>query len=222
MTEVIQHSDNVGMVFVAEKLGLEKMLTYIKKFGFGQLTGIDLQGEAASPLRPDKEWRKIDLATAAFGQGIAVTPIQLLTSVAAIANQGELVRPFVVQKVIDEEKVIEIKPKTKEKVIKASTARLITEMMINAVENGPDHWQPPKNFKIAGKTGTAQIPVAGHYEEERTIASFIGFAPANNPKFAMLVVLNDPKTSPWGAGTAAPLWFEIADELLTYYNLLPE
>ena len=93
--------------------------------------------------------------------------------------------------------------------------------MVNAVENGEAKWAKPKGYKIAGKTGTAQIPVAGHYDDEKTIASFVGFAPANNPKFVMLVKLREPESSPWGSETAAPLWFDIARDLFHYYSIQP-
>ena len=222
MTEVIQHSDNVGMVFVSEKLGKEKLLAYIKNFGFGKPTGIDLQEETSPPLRPDSEWKPIDLATASFGQGIAVTPLQMVRAVGAIANKGKLVKPFVVKKIIGEDKEKEIPLPEGVQVIKASTAAIITEMMVNAVDNGEAKWAKPKGFRIAGKTGTAQIPVAGHYDEEKTIASFVGFAPADEPKFVMLVTLREPTSSPWGSETAAPLWFDIASELFTYFGILPE
>jgi len=222
MTEVIQHSDNVGMVFVSEKLGKEKLLAYIKNFGFGKPTGIDLQEETSPPLRPDREWKPIDLATASFGQGIAVTPLQMVRAVGVIANRGRMVKPFLVKKIIGEDKEKEISLPEGVRVIKASTAAVITEMMVNAVDNGEAKWAKPKGFRIAGKTGTAQIPVAGHYDEEKTIASFVGFAPADNPKFVMLVTLREPTSSPWGSETAAPLWFDIAKELFTYYGILPE
>jgi len=222
MTEIIQHSDNLGMVFVSEKLGKEKLLAYIKNFGFGKPTGIDLQEETSPPLRPDGEWKPIDLATASFGQGIAVTPLQMVRAVGAIAKKGKLVKPFVVKKIIGEDKEKEISLPEGIQVIKASTAAIITEMMVNAVDNGEAKWAKPKGFRIAGKTGTAQIPVAGHYDEEKTIASFVGFAPADEPKFVMLVTLREPTSSPWGSETAAPLWFDIASELFTYLGILPE
>jgi len=222
MTEVIQHSDNVGMVFVSEKLGKERLLAYIKNFGFGKPTGIDLQEEISPPLRPDGEWKPIDLATASFGQGIAVTPLQMVRALGAIANKGKLVKPFVVKKIIGEGKEKEIPLSEGIQVVKPQTAMIITEMMVNAVDNGEAKWAKPKGFRIAGKTGTAQIPVAGHYDEEKTIASFVGFAPADEPKFVMLVTLREPTSSPWGSETAAPLWFEIASELFTYFGILPE
>ena len=223
MAEVIQHSDNTGMVFVGKKLGLDRMISYLKKFGIAGLTGIDLQGEVSSDIRPRDDWRPIDLATAAFGQGITVTPIQLLTAFASIANEGKRMEPHVVNAIIDtsDGKRIEIQPKVLDKPISSKTARIMTEMLVNAVDNGEAKWAKPKGYRIAGKTGTAQIAVAGHYDPHQTIASFIGFAPADDPKFVMLVVLNRPTTSIYGSETAAPIFFNIAKKILTYYDIPP-
>lgn len=213
MTEVIQHSDNVGMVFVGRKLGQEKLLDYISKFGFGKLTGIDLQEEGPALLRNKKDWQPIDLATATFGQGIAVTPIQMVQAVSAIANLGKMVSPRIA--VIPE-------PPQYVRILTPVAAAQMTEMMVNSVEKGESKWARPKGFVIAGKTGTAQIPVAGHYDKNKTIASFIGFAPANDPKFVMLVTLSEPKTSQWGSETAAPLWFDISQELFRLLKIPPD
>jgi len=223
MTQVLERSSNVGMVWVASQLEKRNLLSYLRKFGFSQKSGIDLQEEFSPELRPEDEWREIDLATASFGQGIAVTPIQMVRAVAVIANDGMLVRPYMVKKIIKEDgRVEEIKPQIERKVIKPETAAVLTEMMVSAVENGEAKWVKPKGFRIAGKTGTAQIPVAGHYDTEKTIASFIGFAPADDPKFIMLVTLREPSASPWGSETAAPLFFDIIKELFTYYGLSPD
>lgn len=222
MTEVLEHSDNVGMVFTSEKLGQEKFYKYLSDFGIGENTGIDLQEESSPELRPKKDWYPIDWATVAFGQGIAVTPIQMLRAVGAIANDGKIMEPHVVKEVIDPEgKVMKIKPKTVRQVVSAKTAKILTEMLINAVEKGEAKWAKPEGFRIAGKTGTAQIPLAGHYDQDKTIASFVGFAPADNPKFVMLVTLQEPTSSPWGSETAAPLWFNISRDLFTYFGITP-
>lgn len=221
MVEILQHSDNVGIVFVAERLGLKKFYRYLQNFGFGQPTGIDLQEETSPPLRPLKDWSPIDLASAAFGQGIAVTPIQMVRAVAVVANGGKLVRPFVVEKIIGRGRVIEIEPKIERRVISQKTARILTEMLVSAVEKGEARAFKPPGFKIAGKTGTAQIPIAGHYDPHKTIASFVGFAPANSPKFVMLVCLVEPTASPWGSETAAPLFFDIAQDLYAYFGITP-
>jgi len=222
MVEIIQHSDNVGMIFVAEQLGVENLYAYLKKYGLGQKTGIDLEDETTPQLRPEEDWRLIDLATASFGQGIALTPLQMIRAVNTIANGGRLVEPYLVSKVISEDGEVEIKPDVGREVLKTKTAFILTEMMVNAVDQGEAKWAKPEGYRIAGKTGTSQIPVAGHYDEEKTIASFIGFAPADKPKFIMLVTLREPSSSPWGSETAAPLWFDIAEELFTYYGIQPQ
>ena len=222
-TQILEKSSNPGMVFVGKKLGKDKLLRYIKAFGFGEETGIDLEEEEASPLRADDTWKEIDLATASFGQGIAVTPIQMLSGVAAIANGGKLMQPHLVSKLQDatHDTVVDIKPKIIREVIRPGTAKVMTDMMISAVDNGEAKWAKPPGYRIAGKTGTAQIPVAGHYDDKKTIASFVGFAPADDPKFAILVLLREPTSSPWGSETAAPLFFSIAKELFNYYGISP-
>ncbi len=224
VSEILTHSDNVGMVFIAEKLGLEKMWRYLNNFGFGELSGIDLQEEITPEIRSEEEWRPIDLAAASFGQGIAVTPIQMVRAAAVIANGGQLVTPQVVQAVIAEDKKIKINPKIIRRVISQEAAKTLTAMMVNAIDNGFPHWQQYgiSGWQIAGKCGTAQIPLAGHYDKEKTIASFVGFAPAYRPQFVMLVTLREPTSSSWGANTAAPLWFEIAKKLFFYYGLSPK
>lgn len=221
MTEVIQRSDNIGMVFVGRQLGQDKLWNYLDKFGIGQKTGIDLQEETTPKLRPKPGWGQVDLATASFGQGIAVTGIQMLRAVSAIANGGELVEPHLVNQVLGD-RTLTIPAKTVRRVISSPAARIITDMMVNAVNSGEAQWTKIKGYKIAGKTGTAQIPVAGHYDEEKTIASFVGFAPADNPQFAMLVKLREPQSSPWAAETAAPLWMSLARFLFFYYNIPPD
>ena len=221
MTEVIVHSDNTGMVFAVRKLGLDTLYEYLVRFGIGEKTGIDLEEESKVELRQKKEWKEIDLATASFGQGIAVTGIQMARIVATIANGGVMLKPQVVHKV-EGEVELELKPKPGKRVLSNETARLLTEMMVTAVEKGEAKWAKPDGYRIAGKTGTAQIPVAGHYDEDKTIVSFVGFAPSENPVFAMLVKLREPQSSPWGSETAAPLWFAIAKDLFYYYGIQPE
>lgn len=219
MTQVIEKSSNVGMALVAKELGKEALLSYFNKFSLGQLTGIDLEEEVFGKLR--EEWREIDLVTASFGQGIALTPIQMIRAGAVIANGGKLIKPQVVKQIITPRELIDVKTKDGRQVIESKSAKIVAEMMVNAVDNGEAKWAKPKGFSIAGKTGTAQIPVAGHYDEEKTIASFIGFAPAYGPKFIMLVTLQEPTSSPWGSETAAPLFFSIAKKLFRYYGISP-
>ena len=222
MVDVIVHSDNVGMAFVGSRLGADKLYDYLDRFGIGSLTGIDLQGEASPRLRERGTWNIVDLATASFGQRVAVTPIQMIKAVSAIANGGRVVRPQVVDKLLGESWEEEIKPEIGERVISEETAKAVTAIMVLAAKEGEAKWTHLKGFSVAGKTGTAQIPIAGHYDEEKTIASFIGFAPSDKPKFIMLVTLREPQTSPWASETAAPLWYSIAKDLFPYFGVQPE
>lgn len=222
MVEVIQHSDNTGMVYVSQKLGLDKMLSYLDKFGIGDLTNIDLQGETAPGLKPRDSWYKVDLATASFGQGISVTAIELLSAISAIANNGKRMQPRVVTAIeTPNGEVKKIQPKMLGRPISETTAKIMTELMVNAVNKGEASWTRLKGYRVAGKTGTASIPIQGHYDPNQTITSFVGFAPANDPKFVMLVVLHKPTTSIYGSETAAPIFFNIAKDIFSFYNIAP-
>ena len=222
MTDVLIHSDNTCMVFVAQKLGVNRMVSYLHKFGIGEMTGIDLQGEEAPALHPKDQWYPIDLATSGFGQGISVTPIELLDAIAAIANNGKRMQPQVVAAVqTPDGQTIPILPKEIDQPISPVTAQVMTQMMVATANKGEAQFYRLKGYEIAGKTGTASIPVAGHYNPTKTIASFIGFGPANDPKFAMLVILNEPSASIWGATTAAPIFYAVAKDIFTYYGIPP-
>lgn len=221
MTEVIVNSDNVGMVFVGQKLGSELLYDYLDKFGIGRSTGIDLQGEVSPPLRIKSTWNVVDLATATFGQGVAVTGVQMIRAVSAIANKGKIPSLSVVNTLKGEGWEEKIDPRGQQ-VISPKAASEITEMMVAAAKSGESKWTYLKGFSVAGKTGTAQIPISGHYDTKNTIASYIGFSPAENPKFIMLVTLNTPQSSEWASETAAPLWYSIAKDLFSYFNIQPE
>ena len=204
MTETIINSDNTGMVFAARKLGKDKFTQYLSEFGFGKKTDIQLQEEVTGVLRDAKDLGDIDLATNSFGQGIAVTPIQIISAVNAIANGGFYLKPTIVENQVSKGKQI----------LSPEAASQTTQIMIQAVDMGEAKFAKPKGMVIAGKTGTAQVPIEGHYDATKTIASFIGFFPADNPQYTMLVTLNEPQTSQWGSETAAPLWFGIAKQLM--------
>lgn len=222
MIDVIVRSDNTGMVFVAEKLGVDGIIDSLTKFGIGRLIDIDSQGESLFRIKEKKYWYPVDLATASFGQGISVTPIQLLVSFAAIANNGMLMQPHLVSSVqTPDGGIVRILPKVVGNAISEKTAKVMTEMLVAAVNKGEASWAKLKGYRIAGKTGTASIPVAGHYDPSSTITSFIGFAPAQDPKFVMLVILEKPTVSIYGSETAAPLFFDIAKDLLSYYGIPP-
>ncbi len=223
MLEVIQHSDNIGMVYTAQKLGLSKMTKYLDKFGIGKLTGIDLEGESVPQIKPKEFWYEVDLATAGFGQGISVTPIELLVSFSAIANKGTMMEPHVVAGVKGENgKITRIAPKEIGRPISESTAKVMTQVLVNAVNKGEAKWAKIPGYRVAGKTGTASIPIEGKYDPNKTIASFIGFAPVDDPKFVMLVILDRPTARIYGSETAAPIFFGISSDLFTYFGISPD
>lgn len=222
MTRILEKSSNVGMVYIGEKLGNKKLFEYIKNYGFGELTGIDLQGEVPGYLKPTQDWYPIDYATATFGQGLAVSPIQMVRAFASIVNGGNLMVPHVVQKLVSPQREQTIEPIKTRSIISKSVSDQVKQMLVSTIENGETKFLKPKGYAVGGKTGTAQIALKGHYDASKTIASFIGFSPIDNPKFMALVILNEPSTSQWGSETAAPIFFEIAKELIVYYNIVPE
>ncbi len=222
MANVIRDSDNTGMVYISQKLGLKRMYSYLEKYGLGSITGIDLQGEMAPDLRPLDSWYPIDVATASFGQGISVTAIELLSAFSSLANEGKRMEPHVVASVeTPEGELISIAPKLLNQPVSSRTAKIMREILVNAVKKGEAKWAAPKGYRIAGKTGTAQIPIEGHYDSDKTIASFIGYAPADDPKFVMLIVYDRPTSSIYGSETAAPTFFNITTKLLAYYKIPP-
>jgi len=219
MRQVLEHSDNVGLVFVGQKLGRKNFLNYLAKFGFGQKTGIDLQGEASGTVKEPNQWYDFELATATFGQGLGVTAIQMTQSVNTIANGGYLIRPKVVKAITGQTKVTP-PPIEKERIISQEAAESMTDMMVGVVKNSSIPWTDGQ-VQIAGKTGTAQIFINNQYDPNKTIASFIGFAPAKDPEFTMLVILFEPSASVWGSRTAAPIWFDIAKDIFLIKSINP-
>lgn len=223
MTRILEKSSNVGMVYVGQKLGDKKVHDYLKKFGLGETTGIDLQGEVPGLMRPDNSWYPIDYATATFGQGIVVTPIQMIRAFSAIINGGHMMRPYIVKQMISSNgDVNNVKPQETSRVLDDRTSLLIRKMLQSTVQHGEIKADIPDGYTEGGKTGTAQIPIAGHYDASKTIASFIGFAPVDKPKFVVLISLKEPSSSIYGSETAEPLFFDIAKDLFVYYNIPAE
>jgi len=223
MTEVLVHSCNVGAVHVSTALGKEKFYEYVLRFGFGRKTGVDLDGEIPGQLKlPDhKNWHYYELGTNAFGQGIAVTPLQMTTAVAAVANGGLLMKPHLVEKILDGHSVTEIHPTIVRRVISASAAKELTGMLVEAAEQGAPKAAVP-GYHIAGKTGTAEIPTPKGYDPWGTIASFAGYAPADDPRFVILVKLDRPRTDIRGSEVAAPIFKRIAEQLFVYLDIPPD
>lgn len=221
MTQVLENSDNVAMVWLSDLLGKETMYNYLQKFGFGRKTGIELDSENSGSLADVKKWSNTQRATISFGQGISATPLQLLMATAAIANNGKMMQPYIVQKMEYNNGRSE-NHNTKEigQIIGSDTANKVASMMVSVVENGHGKKAAVKGYKVAGKTGTAEVPKpGGGYYTDRHIGSFVGFAPAENARFAMIVRLDNPKNTDWAESSAAPTFGEMAAWLLTYLQV---
>lgn len=223
MTQCLENSDNVCLVWVGDKLGNDIMYQYFESFGFGAKTGVDLSGETTGNLLTLKSWRDIHRATMSFGQGISATPLQLLTAISAIANNGVLIKPYIVEKMIKyDDSETSTETKNVREVMKPETAAKVKAMMVSVVERGHGKKAGVQGYSVAGKTGTAQVPnPEGGYYEDQHIGSFAGFFPADDPKFAMLVKLDNPKNVDWAESSAAPTFGEIAAYLLEYYEIPP-
>ncbi|NCN94993.1 penicillin-binding protein 2 [Candidatus Wolfebacteria bacterium] len=214
MTGVIEHSINTGAVFAQRKTGQDIFYNYLVKFGFNSLTEISLPGEVRGNLNALKspEGRDINFATASYGQGVAVTPIELVGAVSAIANGGVLVKPIILA---DEQ------PQIMRRVISSDTARKVTEMMVSAVKLNRIADIP--NYSVAGKTGTAFVPdFGGKGYTDNVINTYVGFAPAFDPKFVIIVRLDKPAGNPLAGQTVVPAFRELAQFLLNYYNVAPD
>ena len=222
MSQVLERSVNTGAMYVQDLVGDDNFLNYIINFGFGQKTNIDLPGEVSGDISNLYSGRKINFLTASFGQGIAVTPIQLINAYSAIANGGKLMRPYVVEKIIKEggrEEIIQ--PEIIAIPISEKTAMKLKSMLISVVDNGFDKARI-KGYDIAGKTGTAQIPDGkGGYVENEYIHNFVGFAPAFDPKFVIIVKMDRPKGITFAADSLSPTFKEITQFLLNYYAVAP-
>jgi cell division protein FtsI/penicillin-binding protein 2 len=222
-TEILARSLNVGIAHVGETTGIDTFYRYLPRFGFDRKTGVDLahEGNGLVKYPGDGNWSHSDFIANTFGQAISVTPLQMASAVAAIANDGVLMRPHVVDKLVLAGQTIEVKPTAVKRVVSEETARTLTEMMVTAVELGAPEALIDE-CDVAGKTGTAQIAHEGGYHEEWTIASFAGYAPAHEPAFACLIKLDKPQSSIWGSQVAAPVFREIAPQILSVLEIPPE
>ncbi len=226
MTEALAYSMNTGMSFVAKQLGKKLMYQYLKDFGFGEYTNIRLEGETKGNVDYYKRWSKAQMLTTSFGQGIIVTPLQLLTAWAALANGGKLMQPYIVDNVLHKDGAETTEPQVIRRVISEEASSIITSMLINSVNIGVAKPAAIPGYMIAGKTGTSQVAGKdGKYEEGEgsTITSFAGYAPALEPKFVMLIKFDRPRIGEetWGATTAAPTFKKITEFLMDYYNIQP-
>jgi cell division protein FtsI/penicillin-binding protein 2 len=225
MTQVLEKSLNTGVVFAVGRIPRGKWFEYVERFGFSEKTGIELPGELAGDVRNLAQGGPVERATSAFGQGIAVTPLELVSAIGAIANDGTLMQPYLVSKVLDSDGKTTRFARSAEKkreVVSPETAKAVTEMMVSVVENGGGRRAQIPGYFVAGKTGTAQIPSpSGGYSEE-TIHSFVGFAPAFEPEFVMLIKIDRPQGVQFSEASAAPIFKEVGEFILHYLGVEPD
>ncbi|MCX5749998.1 MAG: penicillin-binding protein 2 [Candidatus Saganbacteria bacterium] len=225
--DVIAESINTGTSYVGLKLGFGRFYKYITAFGFGTKTGIDYPGEVRGFVRSPENRESGDVVTYTFGQSIAVTPIQLVYAIAAIANDGIRVKPKIIKRIESPDKNVirSDVPEELGRVISKETVKKVNELMKGVVymDHGTGHKAKMAQFTVAAKSGTAQISVPGKgYLKGRFVASFVGFIPADRPRIAMLIIINKPSTSNWGAVVAAPVFKEVGEFALRYLNVAPD
>ena len=221
---LLGHSLNVGAARLAVQMGPDTFYRYVRAFGFGRPTGVDLQGEAAGRVRVpgDLDWHDSDLGANSFGQGLAATPLQVVTAIAAVANEGRLMRPYLVaRQVLPDGTVMESQPVVRGQPISPQTANALAEVLAQAVEQWVVQARVP-GYRIGGKTGTSQIPIPGGYDPRWTIGSFVGFGPVEEPQLIILVQLNRPRVSPWGSETAAVVFQRLAARLFPMLGIPPD
>lgn len=221
--ETLHFSSNICASKIGEKIGKESLYNYLKDFGFGKKLGIDLPGESAGKIQNLGNWGPIELATISFGQGISVTAIQLVNALSTIANGGYYMQPYIVKKIVSPkgDVISEKKPKVLKRIISYDTSSTVGNILKGVVDKGTGEKAQISGYGVAGKTGTAQIPnpKKGGYFANKYIASFIGFAPTDNPKLTLLVLLEDPQKSIYGGSTAAPIFKSIAEKVLFYMGI---
>ncbi len=225
IVQALQNSSNVGFVQIGQRVGKEDLYRYIKGFGLEGRTGIDLPGERTSNIIPEKRATILDVSVSSIGQGNALTPVQLIRGFAAIINEGKLMKPYLLKEAKDSlgNIVIKNEPKVENVVISKETSEFMRNALKSVVDEGTGKRARIEGFSIAGKTGTAQkISDQGGYLLDQVVTSFIGFAPSNNPRFVCLVMVDNPKTYRTGSQTAAPVFKDVIEKTLEYYDIVPE
>lgn len=222
-SQVIQKSSNIGAAKAGMALGEQRLYRYLQAFGFGQRTDIDLPAEAAGLLKQPRDWGRRSVASISMGQEIGVTPIQMVAAIAAIANGGVLMKPYVVSEVRDGQGRVlkQVLPQVKRRVISPETARTVTTMLEGVVTDGTGGKAAIPGIRVAGKTGTAQKidPRTGTYSATQFVGSFVGFAPAESPRLAMIVVIDEPQGESWGGTVAAPVFQRVGEQVLNYLGV---
>jgi len=224
--EVIQKSSNIGMIKIAMRMDADRLYRYIRAFGFGEKTGIDVEGESPGLIKPPRDWSGRSLPSIAIGQEVAVTPLQLVTAVSAIANGGVLMRPRLVSEIRDENgrAIQTFLPEARRRPVSPETAaRMMTVLEGTVSKDGTGEKAAIPGYRIAGKTGTAQKidPATRQYSARDGVVSFVGIVPADDPRIVVLVVVDDPKGVSWGGTVAAPVFRNVAEQVLRYLGVPP-
>ncbi len=223
MTGCMQHSLNVCLAWVATQLGPNDLYRYLQKFGIGHRSGIDLAGEVDGRLKipGDNDWYAADLGTNSFGQGVSATPLQMAVAVSAVANNGVMMAPMVVRSVINDGYQHDIDQRVIGMPIRAETAHTLSEMLARSLEKESSD-ALVEGYRVAGKTGTAEIPTPFGYTSNATNASFVGWGPVDDPQFLVYIWLEKPSSSPWGSVVAAPVFRRAVENLVVYLNIPPD
>jgi cell division protein FtsI (penicillin-binding protein 3) len=226
LQQIIKYSSNIGAVKISETVGAKKLYQTFHDFGFGEKTGIDCPGETSGSLMHYSSWSDIDTGAISFGHGISASALQLITAVSAFANDGALMKPYIVQEITDQNgrTINRFHPRKIRQVISARTAKIVKNVMKTVItEGGTGVNAALDGYSVCGKTGTARkLDQDGKYSEDKHVASFVGFSPADNPEIAILVVIDEPKNKYHGGTVAAPVFKKIAQETLNYLNVPPE
>ena len=219
-SEVIEKSSNIGTVKIAQKLGPATIYKYGKLFHFGDKTGIDLEGEVNGIFKSPSQWSKVTISAVPMGQEVTVTPLQLLSAISAIANDGVFMKPFVVKYIKDnkDELIKDVEPQIGDRAISVQTAQRMKVILTKVVDNGTGKKAQIPGVRVAGKTGTAQKVSNGLYSHNKFYASFMGFAPAENPRLAAIVIFDEPHPQYYGGSVAAPVFQEVISDALKYLD----
>jgi len=217
--QVIEKSSNIGTAKIAGRLSDEQLYTYIRRFGFGEKSLVNLPGEEDGMIRPPKKWTKPTHDSLAFGQEVTVTPLQLLTAYAAMANGGLLMRPRVVEHVVQGDEFQFFAPYARHRVLSPTTLERMNEILVGVVERGTGKQAAVGGYSVAGKTGTAQKVEHGTYSHSKILASFVGYVPAEAPQLAIVVIIDEPRLAKWGGEAAAPVFSRVAQQALYYLQV---
>ena len=219
-TQIVEYSSNIGMIKANERLSATQFYDYMRRFGFGELSQVDFPGEDPGQLRPPRQWSAFSHDSLTIGQEITVTPLQLVTAFAAVANGGWLMRPRVVTRLVGGDTEQVIAPQARRRVLVRQTAAQLTAMLVGVVDRGTGKKAAVDGYTVAGKTGTAQkVEPSGVYSHRKVLASFVGFVPAEDPQAVILVMLDEPEKDRWGGTAAAPIFKRVAEQALHHLQV---